>query len=228
VDVALEDGKAVDLAAEVRLDGAPPRAARINHPADAGPISVLVERAGLAPVLWLTDARGFTVDRVLVPAASPRGLATRVRLGAGDVEVAVEPVPVGDRFPERPALGAARVPLRVFVRGEKAFDGAVRPGEPVTAGADVLRVQEIRYWAGFRVVRERGGGLLVAGFVLSVAGIVWRMVLFRREVAVASGPGGTRVGGRGEFYPARFREELELVADLLAARGPGPARSARA
>lgn len=218
VDVGLEDGRPVGLRAAFRLDGAATES-RVNHPAERGALAVLVERCGIAPVLWLTDPRGFTVDRVLVPAANPAGVATRVELGSGGVEVAVEPIPVGLDFPERAGLGRVGVPLRVFRGGAKVFEGRTRPGEGIAVGDHLLRVQEVRYWAGFRLVNERGGGLLMAGFALSVIGIVWRMAFFRREVVVASTPAGTRIGGRGEFYPSRVHEEVELLAELLSDAG---------
>jgi hypothetical protein len=183
-----------------------------------------VERAGIAPVLWLVEARGYTLDRVAVPTASPDGLPTRVPLaGGGELEAVVAPIPVSERFPERAALATTAVPIRVLSRGAPVFEGLVRPGQPIALGDRVLTVQEVRYWAGLRLVSEDGGGLLVAGFVLSVLGIVWRMVWYRREVAVAWDARGVTVAGRCEFFPARFREELGELAGLLggAPRAPG-------
>jgi hypothetical protein len=221
VDVTLGQGRPLDLRAAVAIDGEP-AVTSVNHPATRGPLTVLVERAGVAPVLWLTDAQGFTVDRVLAPAARSDGFPVRLSLGGGDVAVSIQPIPLGAGFPERAALFTAPVRLQVFEAGEQAFEGAVRPGERIPVGARTLTVQEVRYWASFRLVHEHGGALLVVGFVLAVVGITWRMVFFRREVLVASGPGGTRVAGRGELFPARFREELEVIRDLLAAEGPVP------
>jgi hypothetical protein len=183
-----------------------------------------VEGAGVAPVLWLTDARGFTLDRVLVPAASPGG-ETEVPL-SGDLRVLVKNVELGPDFPERAALAATPLSVRVRAGGREVFAGLLRPGEAAHFGDHALRIEELRYWALLRLVNERGGGLLVAGFVLSVVGIVWRMLLFRRELVVGWDENGVRIAGRGEFFPARFREELELARDLLAAPGAAPGRKA--
>ncbi len=218
VDAKLEAGRPVALAATIALDGAGPQTARINDPAVRETLSVLVEGVGIAPVLWLADRGGFTLDRVLVPLVSAGGLPTRVALAPGDVEVVLEPVRLGPRFPERGALATVPVELRVRKDDATVFEGAIRPGEIVPIGDRSLRVAEVRYWAGFRLVDERGGGLLVAGFVVAIAGIVWRMVLFRREIAIASGGGALRIAGRGEFFPARFREELALARELVISR----------
>jgi hypothetical protein len=224
VDVRLEEGRPVHLSAALRLDapGAPGRTARVNHPAGWGDLSVLVERAGIAPVLWLLDGQGFTQDRVAVLAAAPGALPTRVKLGpAADLEAVVEPASLGAGFPERAELPRAEVRLRLLAGDRDLFEGILRPGEGAPAGDRRVVLQEVRYWAGLRLVSERGGGLLVVGFLLSVVGIAWRMVWARREVAVAWDGGRLRVGGRGEFYPARFRGELEGIRDLISGPGAG-------
>jgi cytochrome c biogenesis protein ResB len=224
VDVALEEGRPTDLAATVALAGAPgdARLARINHPAVWGDLTVLVGRAGIAPVLWLVDERGFTLDRVAVLAVVRGELPTRVTVG-GDVEAIVAPIPVSASFPERRALPTVPISLRLRVGEGEVFDGTLRSGEGVEVGGRTLRLQEVRYWAGLTLVRERGGGLLVAGFLMSVLGIVWRMVWHRREIVVSFEDGMMRVGGRSEFYPARFRNELEQTRALMLVR-LGPVR----
>ncbi|HSN90495.1 MAG TPA: cytochrome c biogenesis protein ResB [Anaeromyxobacteraceae bacterium] len=218
VDVRLEEGRPVHLSAALRLDapGAPPQTARVNHPAAWGHLSVLVERAGIAPVLWLVDGQGYTLDRVAVLVAAPGGLPTRVKLGpAADLEAVVEPAAMGSGFPERAGLPTAGVRLRLVSRDRDVFEGTLRPGQAAEADGRRLVLQEVRYWAGLRLVSERGGGVLVAGFLLAVVGIAWRMVWARREVVVAWDGGRLRLGGRGEFTPARFREELEAIRDLV-------------
>ncbi len=221
VDVRLVNGKPVDLAATiVRARDGLSSSTRVNHPAHWDDATILVERAGIAPVLWFTDGRGFTLDRVVVPTARPDGFPARVKLGGEDVEAVVEPNPVGPSFPERDALPHTPVALRVFVAGKKAFEGELRPGEGLDLGDRVLRIQEVRYCAGLRIVSERGGALLVAGFALSVLGIVWRMLWFRREIVARWESDAVEVAGRAEFFPGRFRDELQAIARLFR-RFPG-------
>ncbi len=216
VDVRLVDGKPVYLAATVARTGdGLSSTLRVNHPAHWGDVTILVERAGIAPVLWLTDARGFTLDRVVVPTALPGGSPARLRLGGEDVEAIVQPTPVGPSFPERDALPRTPVALRVLVAGKTAFEGDLHPGEGLDLGDRVLRIQEVRYCASLRIVSERGGGLLVAGFALSVLGMVWRMLWFRREIAARWENDVVEIGGRAEFFPARFRDELGAIAALF-------------
>lgn len=219
VDVGLEDGKPLLLSSRLQLAGGETRTSRVNRPAEWGDLSVITERAGVAPVLWVLDDRGFTVDRVVVAAAAAGGMPTRVALAGGALEAVVEPIPIGKEFPERAGLGTVPITLRVKSGTRTMFDGRLQPGGSAGAGDLEVRLQEVRYWVGLRAVRERGGPLLVAGFLLSVAGIIWRMVWVRREVMIAGFPGRLRVAARAEFFTSRGREEAAAVAALLAERG---------
>lgn len=226
VEPRLEAGRPVGIAAAMILDGVP-AVARVNHPVERGAVSILVERAGLAPVLWLTDERGYTVDRVVVPVrAAANGLPTRLPL-ARDLEVVLDPVPLGPRFPQLDQLATAAIPVRVRAGDRTVFEGEVRAGDAIPLGERTLRVEQLRYWVELRVVREHGGPLLVAGLVLAICGIAWRMLLFRREVLVGLEAGRARVAGRGEFFSARVAREVLQIASLLADRAP-PAEKARA
>lgn len=215
--VELKEGSPTGLAAALRplIPGEPAREARVNFPAEWGDLSVLVERVGVAPVLRLEDVRGFTLDRVSVAVGGQDGAPTTVTLAGGAVQVTLEPIPVGPAFPMRDALPHTRLRARVLDGTRLAFDGSLAPGERVAAGGATLAIEELRYWTSLRFVHERGGPLLVFGFAVLVAGIVWRLVWYRREVAIGWGGGGVRLSGRSEFYPARFRDELGRLRGLL-------------
>jgi cytochrome c biogenesis protein ResB len=227
VDVSLEDGKPTALSAALSSGaaGGDVQLAAVNRPAVWGDLTVLVTRAGVAPVLWLLDRQGFTLDRVAVPAVPRGGLPTRIPFGALGIEAVIEPIAVGPGFPTRDQL--ATVPIRLRLRqGERdVFEGALRAGEGVDVGAVTVRLQEVRYWAGLVLVSERGGASLISGFVLAVVGIAWRMIWHRREVVVEIEEGRLRIGGRSERYPAAYRAELMQLRDLLAsALGPEEGR----
>jgi cytochrome c biogenesis protein ResB len=220
VDVRLERGFPVDLSAQVAIEGGgAAQLARVNQPATWGDLTVLVDRAGIAPVLWVVDGRGYTRDRVVVAAANVGGLPTRLTLGSTAIEAVVEQVAVGKDFPERSALPRAPIQLRLRSGGATAFDGALRPGQSVRVGDLSVGLEEVRYWVGLRLVRERGGGLLILGFVLAVVGIVWRMVWTRREVALTWSGDRIGVAVRGEFFASKAREECEDLARLLVHHG---------
>lgn len=219
VEVDLESGKPVELASTLRLGAGPvaEQVSRINRPAVWGDLTVLTEGAGVAPVLWLVDGSGAIVDRVAVLAAGRGDSPARITFLEGAVEALVDPVRLGPGFPERRALPSAPIRIVVRDRGRVVHDGELRPGGAVEVGGGSLRLHELRYFVGLRLVSERGGAWLVAGFLLSVLGIVWRMVWHRRELAITWGDGRFRIGGRSEYYPRRFRGELEQVRSIVEA-----------
>jgi len=219
VEPRYEDGEPTYLGAVFRFrqaGGSPTRKARINHPARWGAASVLVQQAGLAPVLWLQDARGYTIDRVAV--AAVRGQPTEARLG-DRFRVVIDP-PEGAALATREELPTTPVRFRLFRKGsleeltwedELLFDGPLRAGEAAQLAEGRLVLEELRYWVGVQVVSERGGGLLEIGFALGIAGLVWRLLLYRREVGLTWDGETIRLVGRSESSPWRFRDEMEAI-----------------
>jgi hypothetical protein len=72
VEGSLEQGKPVELAAVLRVRGpgsSVERRSEVNRPARWGSATILVQRAGLAHVVWLEVSEGFSVVRLvaLVP-----------------------------------------------------------------------------------------------------------------------------------------------------------------
>lgn len=229
VHPVLEDGLPIQLGATIQPLGPgdpPPQESWVNSPAEWGSLSVLVEKVGVAPVLWLQDGEGFTVDQVALLATRSAGDRAEAPMGDGAIVVSVAPIAVGRDFPTREQL--ATVPIAVSVRrgAETVFDGTLRPGDFARVGPQVLKLSEVRYWVGLRLIDEKGGEWLVIGFLVAVVGLVWRMVWFRREVGVAWDDERVVLVCRAEYFPRQFREELEVLRDLLAAP-PAPAPLAK-
>jgi hypothetical protein len=225
VEARFAGGEPVHLGALFRFEhpgGQVERRSRVNSPARWGSASVLVQKAGLAPVLWLQDDQGFTLDRVATTAATRSERPTRVPLAAGRLEAVVLPLPPTVPFPDRQELATLPLELQLYEAGELRFAGSLRPGEGAVVtleGGERVRLVlvESRMWIGFQVVAERGGTLLIAGFLLAVAGLVWRMLIHRREVAVLWEDGAIQLLGRSEYYPWRFQEELRSLMETLGA-----------
>ena len=227
VETGFERGEPTHLGAVFRFEQAGTvveRRARINHPAQWGSVSVLVTRAGLAPVLWLQDDRGFTSDRVVVAATSRGDEPTEVPLAEGAFVTRILPLERGEPFPERNELAGWPIRLQVMRSGDSSpealFEGALRPGEAASLGDARLVLEEIRLWVDVMVVSERGGGLLITGFLAGVVGLVWRLLLHRREIALTWDDEVFRLVGRSESYPWRFQQELATIFSTLRSGGP--------
>ncbi len=210
---SFDRGEATDLRAAIRFDATRPVEAWVNHPATRGSWSLLVNDVGLAPVLWLQDQRGFGIDRVAVPV--DRTAPVMVPLAAGVVRVEVLPRRRGEAFPSREAL--ATLPIEVVIReGEKeVFRGTLRPGEGALLPGGRVVLTELRYWAGIKLISERGGALLILGFALATIGATWRLLLHRRDLVIAWSGRSFRLAGHGEWFADRDRRELMLIAETL-------------
>ncbi|MCP4663664.1 MAG: cytochrome c biogenesis protein ResB [bacterium] len=199
--------------------------ARVNHPVRWGATSILVQQAGIAPVLWLQDRRGYTLDRVA--AAVTRGDPTRVPLAEERFLAVIHPPAADAAFPTREDLPTTPLRLAVFRRAspqdgdssaeddELLFEGALRPGEAAPLADGRLVLEELRYWVGIQVVSERGGGLLTAGFVAGIVGLIWRLLLYRREVALTWDDEVFRLVGRSEYFSGKYQEELQSIFSTL-------------
>jgi len=224
VEPKLVEGRPLHLGARFRFEAGAQsveRRGRINHPVRWGPASLLVQEAGLSAVLWLQDGRGFSVDRVAVPVRARTGLPEIVPLEEGRLDVVIHPLAGGARFPGREELSATALRIEVLAGGELLHDGEMRPGDSAAFDDRTLVLQELRYWVAGIVVSERGGGLLIAGFTIGLIGLVWRLLLYRREVALDWDEDRFWLVGRSEYFSERFRSELEELAATLRA-GPPP------
>jgi hypothetical protein len=219
VEPRFERGEPVHLGVTFRARRAGstvPLESRINHPARWGGSIVMVTGAGLSPVLWLQDRRGFTVDRVVAPIRGRGAEPTEIPLADGDWIARVFPLAAGQEFPERGDLATTALRVVLTQRSEVLFDGELRVGATADAGErGRLVLEDLRYWANIRVVSERGGSLLILGFSIGVAGLVWRLLWHRREVAVTWDPTTLRLVGRAEYFSGGFRRQLESMRDEL-------------
>lgn len=214
VETRWDDGEPVHLEATftMRQGGtSATRTSSVNKPAEWGTSIVLVERAGLAPVLWLQDARGFTVDRLVTPARSRSDQATVVPLGEGRRSLVISPLAPDVAFPARDELADTGLHLELLDTEESLWAGRLKPGEAASFDGGRLVLEDLRYWVGMRIVSERGGGLLIAGFTAGILGLIWRLLWYRREVAVTWDESELRLVGRSEYFSDRFRRELEGI-----------------
>jgi len=225
VEALTKGGEPLDLQVDLLVGegrGAEARTARINHPAAWGGTRLLVSEAGLAPVLWLQNGQGYTVDRVSVLLSARSGNPVEVPLADGRWTAVLAFENPGADIPGRERLPVLDFAVTVREGERLRYQGPLRPGRPVAMEGGYLLIPEVRYWASVQVVAERGGGLLVLGFVLAVVGLTWRLLLHRRELVLAWDGGRLRLNGRGEYYGREFEEEKLAVFDRLLAPEPGP------
>jgi hypothetical protein len=218
IDAVFEGGEPVHLSASLRFQdraGAAIKRSEVNHPARWGSSTLLVTQAGLAPKIWLQDLQGFTLDRVAVAAATLSGRTTAVPLASGALIAELRPVVDRADFPDREGLRVTELEVTLRRDEQVLFEGRLLPGQHAVFDDAVLVLEDIGYWVGLYVVSERGGSFLVAGFILGTIGLVWRLMLYRRELAVVWDEQGFGVAGRAEYFSDRFKTELATVKQFL-------------
>jgi len=118
--------------------------------------------------------------------------------------------------------------VRVTVTGpeEEIFRGSVSLGEPVSVGAYTLGLDEVRNWASFRVVRDKGQLPLFLGFLLGITGIGLRVFSTCRWVTVLIEPDKAgalvTVTGWAEREEALLGEEIAMLIVELKGDDPLP------
>ena len=105
--------------------------------------------------------------------------------------------------------------FQVLEDEQLVFDDQLQPGQSAELSSGRLVLEEFRYWANFKIISERGGGLLIAGFTAGIMGLIWRLLWYRREVAVTWDEQEFRLVGRSEYFSDRFRSELEGIFEML-------------
>lgn len=196
-------GRPTRVAADLLFAGElEPRRVEVNHPVVRGSTSVLAMNVGPAPVL-ACEAPGGGSDGACVKLASAAGV-TRVRFEGCGLDVLARPASTGPAAPVEAAGtgvmlervgGSAELSggLEVAARGPdgRVTRAVLHPGDAVTMpDGRRLEMPEFRAYAELQIVDERGGGLLWAAFACAIVGLLARLVLYRRELAVVADPAG--------------------------------------
>jgi len=122
------------------------------------------------------------------------------------------------REPKNPKL------LYKIVRGETTLHkGMLGLGEVVNIDDFQVRFPELKYWADFSLSREKGLGIMTAGFAIGIFGLLVRFLSNERciEVEWFTAENGTnlRLRGYSRYYPAFLEREVRQFGDTLIDRG---------
>lgn len=92
----------------------------------------------------------------------------------------------------------------------------VKPNEKITVGGLHLSFPKMAYWGQFRIVHNPGLLSIWLGFLAGLTGLVWRLVLYRKEVAALVVPGEGQsdvyLHIRSDYFPDRIVFDLQGLA----------------
>jgi len=96
--------------------------------------------------------------------------------------------------------------------GKKIAKGTVPKNGAMTFAGYRLEMKEMPFWVRFYVIKERGISILYTGFAIASLALIWKLLLYRREmVGAIREEGGRRllvVACRAEYYKSLAEDEF--------------------
>lgn len=103
--------------------------------------------------------------------------------------------------------------VRVFRGRIPVYTGFIKPGEQAQYDGLSLSFPSYRKSGEFQIVRNPGHPFIWIAFVMMVAGLAWRLLLYRKELLLWQDDAGrTWLAGRFDYYPKLHAEWLSHLA----------------
>lgn len=205
----------------------------INKPYKEGPLSLIIQDIDVAPLFLIMDAKGKEIDGAYVRLKVLAGkedsfemqgykfeaffnvdvLASASGAARQDAGQSSEGfAPREQATSEQKEIVNPGFDIKVKKGNVQVAAGKLRLGESLDFEGMKLVFSDLTYWANFYVVKEHGLPLVYAGFLIIVLALTVRFVFYRRDIRGYYEDGVLHIGGRAEFYPALFKEELKRLA----------------
>jgi len=117
-------------------------------------------------------------------------------------------------YPDNPIIA-----VKVMVGDNIFYDGSVRLDETIDAGNFTIEFKEVRYWSGFRVVKDNGLPLIYGSFVIGILGYFLRLFFIREMINVKVGSRAegclVTISGSTEMNEALFSEKFADIVSTL-------------
>lgn len=101
--------------------------------------------------------------------------------------------------------------------GRKVAEGTLPKNGVFSFNGYRLEMREMPFWVRFYVIKERGLSILYAGFAMASLALIWRLILYRRDlVGALRGEEGARtlvVACRSEYYKNLAEDEFQKLFD---------------
>jgi hypothetical protein len=105
--------------------------------------------------------------------------------------------------------------------GKRIAQGTISPKGTLPFAGYQLVLQDMPLWVRFSVFKEYGISAVFAGFAIASLAVMWRFLLYRREIIGAvreeRGERHLVVAGRSEFYKSLAEDEFTILFTKLSA-----------
>jgi len=99
--------------------------------------------------------------------------------------------------------------------GKVIGEGALKQGGALKIADYTVELREHPFWVRFYVIKERGTSILYTGFAIACVAVIWRLLLYRREIVGAvreeEGGGTLVVAAKSEFYKSLAEDEFSRL-----------------
>jgi len=198
----------------------------VNYPFKLNTTSILVTDIGVAPYMTLKDLAGREEFGSYVSLNVIRGDEDQFDIPETDYEVKVRFWPdyaedgKGNAYTRSFYLRAPVFLMDIRKAGTTIAAGALRsPADYIEFEGKRLSVEDIRYYGRFIIIDEKGGSILIAGFVLSIIGLMLKLVWTKKEVYGVFEKNREEInlliGYKAEYLKGLGRAELEKLLSKL-------------
>lgn len=195
---------------------------RVNKPIRFGSLSLLCNNAGVSPLMILRDAKsGKELDGIWVSLNVLRGQEDSFFF-----ERDPETIYHANFFPdyvieegmEKSASPEIKNPafyISVRKNNIPIASATIKMGQAMIFKDMMLEFRDLRHWAEFQMIREFGPAPIIVGFSLAIAGLILRLIFYRREIRVAVEGPTVYLVGTTQLYEFSFGEEVEgIIVDI--------------
>ena len=200
----------------------------INRPYTTGPTSFVFKHLGMAPHFSLREPSGKEIDNALVKLDVLRRMPDRFNLGGYNFTATFYPdffMEKGKHFTRSMEFNNPTFFLVAERDGKKVGEGLVPKNGTFEFAGNRLEMRELRYWVRFYVISQRGLPILYLGFAVACLAVIWRMVLYKREVLGAvretEGIRSVVVACRSEYYKELAEDEFNKLFTSITGSQPG-------
>lgn len=103
--------------------------------------------------------------------------------------------------------------VKVFRNRVLSFSGILKPGEEIYYDGVGLSFPEFKYWGQFRIVKNPGFIYIWIAFILFGTGLVWKLLFYRKEIAVVKEGAAIYLYGNSDYYQRLFEDRLRMLAE---------------
>jgi hypothetical protein len=201
--------------------------ADVNRPYKADNTSFIVSTVGPAPLFVVRDRSGKEIDGAYMKLHVMGGKEDVFPLAGFHFRAIFYPdyyIKDGAPASHSPEFKNPVFVIAVERQGKPIAKGSVTKDGALDFADYQLVLKELPYWVSFSVYKERGLSIIYAGFAIASLAVIWRFLLYRRElIGTVRDEDGVRllvVAGRSEFYKSLTEDEFAgLFTKLLEKKG---------